>query len=60
LQFAEGFSTAASTLYSENLYCEHIGRLNEKSVVEEQAFLEGHVTVTRSRIVIGNQTYPVA
>jgi len=29
--------------------------------VEEQAFLEeGHVTVTRSHIVIGNQTYPVA
>ncbi len=29
--------------------------------MEEQAFFEeGYVTVTRSRIVIGNQTYPVA
>ena len=29
--------------------------------MEEQAFFEeGSVTVTRSRIVIGNQTYPVA
>lgn len=31
------------------------------SVVEEQAFLsENNVAVTRSRIVIANQTYPVA
>jgi uncharacterized protein DUF6232 len=30
-------------------------------LVEEQVFLsENNVTVTRSRIVIGNQTYPVA